>query len=138
MSEAMVSPPPKVPRSEPSTVDLVRSIGEDSALLVKQEVELLKREIGERIDRAQLHLAVLLGGGMVAFLGVMALVTSATIALAEVVPAWAAALIVGTVLVALGALLVWRGKQNLEDTSLEPTQTKRRVERDVAAVRSAT
>lgn len=137
MNEAMSSPP-KPPRAEPNAVDLVRAIGEDSALLVKQEVELLKREIAERIDRAQLQAAVLAGGGLVAFLGVMALVASATIALAEVVPIWAAPLIVGSVLVALGAVLVWQGKRSLESTSLEPTETKRRVERDVAAVRSAT
>jgi uncharacterized membrane protein YqjE len=89
--------------SDLPTRDLLRGIVSDAGELIRAEIQLAKAEL-----RANLHASVTMAKGMVAaavlaLIGVTLLLVTVIFALANVLPGWAAALIVsGVVLAAAG------------------------------------
>jgi hypothetical protein len=85
-------------------------------LLTKQEVQLAKRELGERLTIAQRQVSVLALGVAALAAGLLVLLAASVLTLALVMPAWSAALLVGGVVnpaagfaIAGGAgLILWR------------------------------
>ena len=82
------------------TAALVHDVTELVPRLVRQELDLAKAELTEKGKRAGAGAGLLGGSGVVAWFGVAVLVAAAVLGLAEVMPAWAAALIVAAVLLA--------------------------------------
>ncbi|MFS8478100.1 MAG: phage holin family protein [Micromonosporaceae bacterium] len=110
MSEARRAPV-QVP-SEPSTAELVRGATEQISRLVRDEFRLARKELMEKGRRAGSGAGLLGGGGLLAALGAIALLAAIVFALAEVMPGWLAAALVGVVLliVAAGMALVGRAR----------------------------
>jgi len=77
-----------------------------------------------------------LGGGALA-ISAMLLCAAAVLALATIMAAWAAALLVGGALGALGLLLVFRGKAKLDQVTFKPEQAMQSVEKDITAIKQA-
>ena len=76
---------------------------------------------------------------LVAVFGVGVLIAAAVLALTIVLPAWAAALIVGVVLVTVAAVLFLMGRARLQSLgSLAPTETIEAAREDVAWIRRET
>lgn len=117
--------------------DLVRQLSSDGSLLVQQEIALARRELADKAAKLQQDVAALAAGGVVLLLGAMTLIAGLVLLLALVLPAWAAALVVGVTLSAVGALLLLRSKARLARLDLKPQQALDSVERDVHAVREA-
>jgi hypothetical protein len=98
------------PAAALSTPALVKELTHQAGLLVRKQIELAKAEL-----RADLHaeatMAKGLGvAGLAALLLVQMLLVTAVLALAEVMPGWAAGLIMSGVLAgvaAVAALLAW-------------------------------
>ncbi len=128
-----VAPPAVGPESvDPrSTVDIVRSLAENSQLLVKKELELAKLELTEIVVARAIALAsVVVGAVFGLFILAFAGVTGAK-ALELVLPAWAAWLIVTGLytLVAVVALVV--AKKKATNPPNAPERTKAELERTV-------
>ena len=85
--------------------DLVRQVRELVPRLVREEMALAKAELRQKGKAAGTGAGLFGGGGLVAFYAVRALVTAAILALAQAMPGWAAALIVGVALLAIAAVL---------------------------------
>lgn len=117
--------------------DLLRDLSSDSATLFRQESELFRREMDQRLSRAQREVTVLGAGGVIAYVGVLALTTALILALALVMAAWAAALLVGAIYVVAGGLLLLTGQQKLKHEELAPRETIRSVKTDLRAMREA-
>ncbi len=110
--------------------ELVRSIGSDLSLLVRQQGELAKQELGEMAGAKAkgagfLAAAALLVLFVIGFLGL-----AAAAALDLVLPRWAALLIVGAVYLLIAAIAALIGRRALQ-TSTSPERTKQTVKEDV-------
>jgi hypothetical protein len=107
--------------------DLVRDMG----ILVRQEVNLATTELTYKASRVGRELALLAIGGLVAYAGLLAIVAAVIIVLAAAgLPWWLAALIVGVIVAALGAVLVQRGLAALKRVDLAPRQTMQTLKED--------
>ena len=107
--------------------DLVRQIGD----LVHNEIALAKAEVGQKVANVGKSAGMLIGGGVFAFVGFLALTATFIIALGEAgVKWWLAALIVSAVELILGAVLVSMGLKTLKETDLTPHQTIQTLKED--------
>ena len=120
-----------------SIPDLIRQLAGDVSTLTSKEMALAKAEFREAANDAKKGVGGIATGGGVAFAGLLFLLLSATYGLAEVVPPWAAALIVGAVVLVIGLVMVSGGKKKLEADSFVPKRTIDSVQKDTAAVKRA-
>lgn len=95
-----------------------RSVGElvdvatiQVSRLVRDEMRLARLEMQEKTSAAAKGAGLAGAGGLLMFYGGAALIAAVVLALA--LPGWAAALIVGAVLLAGGTALTWLGKRNI-------------------------
>lgn len=128
-------PPPHAdgPRVEPEPPlsELFRQLAQDSATLIKQEMNLARAEMQESvrtITRGALMLAV--GGGLL-LVGLLALTAFLIVILGQAFDNyWLGALIVGLAYALIGGVLLMNGKNRLQETELKPEQTMRSLQED--------
>lgn len=91
---------------------VVHRLTEQVPELVRSEVRLAQAELTEKGKRAGIGLGAFGAAGLFAFLGLATLVATAVLALDLALPAWAAALVVAVVLMAIagGAALFGRSE----------------------------
>ena len=122
--------------SKPSLGALFSSLSEQLSQLIRDEVRLAKAELSQKAKHYGTAAAMLGAAALVGFFGVAALVTTAILALAEVLEPWLAALIVAVVLLLVAALLAMAGKKAGErGGSPVPERAQVNVKRDVEAVK---
>jgi hypothetical protein len=121
---------PKTPGDQ-STLQLLRSISNDTVTLVRKEVELARQEIVEALVARGKAAAALAAAGVVGLYILAFLGLAAAAALDNVVRPWASRLIVagGLLLVAGGAAMF--GVRRIKRPSMMPEETKRTVKEDV-------
>ncbi|HSD48694.1 MAG TPA: phage holin family protein [Actinomycetota bacterium] len=110
--------------------ELIRSIGADLALLIRQQVALAKEEAREiaaakAMGGGLLAAAVVLGLFVVGFVGL-----AGAAALDLVLPRWAALLIVGAIYLVLAVIAAAVGRRALAAPTT-PDRTKQMVKEDV-------
>ncbi|WP_309081658.1 phage holin family protein [Zhihengliuella sp.] len=110
-------------------------LSEQTSRLVRDELKLARAELTAKTKQGGMGAGFLGAGGILAWFGFAALVTTAILALALVLPAWAAALIVTVVLFAAAGIAALLGKKKIENLSPTPEKTKANVQRDVAEVK---
>jgi hypothetical protein len=125
----VIEPRPKADRSMAS---LLSDLAGETILLVRQEIALLKAELHEKFGRLGQGATALGAGVLIAFSGWLVLLAAAVLGLAEAVPAWLAALIVGLLVLAIAAALLWFGKSRFETKSLMPNRSLRSLREDQA------
>lgn len=126
-------------RRSASISELLRSLIADVTLIARREVELATIELKTKASELGGAAALLGAGVVVGFLALGTLVAAAVLALALVLPAWAAASIVGVLLLAGAAVLGLAGRARLRATgSLAPTQAIDMVQEDIEWMRSET
>lgn len=125
-------------RDDPIAV-LLRSLLADVRLIVGLEAELAKLELRDKGSRLGIAGGLLSGAGLVAVFGFGTLIAAAVLALAILLPAWAAALIVGLLLVTVAAVLFLVGRARARSIgTLMPTETIETAREDVAWIRRET
>jgi len=92
-------------------------------MLVRQEVELAKKEMSQKAAQVGKDVGFLLAGAAVAYAGFLAIIAAIIIIVAHAIPWWISALLVGVVVAAIGGYLVMRGMNELKKSNLAPTQT---------------
>jgi uncharacterized membrane protein YqjE len=116
--------------------ELVQQLSEQVSRLVREELRLAQLELAQKGKRAGMGIGLLGGSGVLSLYGVAAVIAGVALLLALVVPAWAAALIVGGVLLAAaGALALLGRRQVREATPPAPQQTIDSVKADVEVVK---
>jgi hypothetical protein len=102
----------------------------------RDEVRLAQAEVTHKAKRLGIGAGLFGGAGVVALLGVGALVTAAILALAAVMPGWLAAIVVAIVLFLVAAVLAFVGKKDVDKaTPPLPTEAIASVQADVATVK---
>src|SRR4051794_37261086 len=111
---------------------LVQQLSEQTTRLAQKEIELAKVEMSAKGKRLGMGAGAFGGAGLVAVLGLGALVAAAILALATALDAWLAALIVAVVLFAGAAVAALVGKRKVEEaTPPVPEQTIETVKGDL-------
>jgi Putative Actinobacterial Holin-X, holin superfamily III len=123
------------PKSGRSVAALLSDLASETAMLVRQEIALFKAELREKLARLGQGVGALAAGGLVAFSGWLALLAAAVLSLSNLVEPWLAALIVGVVVLALGAGLLFFGKSRLNADALAPRRTINSLREDEAWIR---
>jgi hypothetical protein len=124
-------------RDERTFGELLGQLSQDTALLVRQELQLAKTEINEKISRAAGNVASLATGGLVSWAGALAFVAGMILVLTQVVglPAWLAALLVGAVLGITGFVMVRGALRHLKRIDPAPRRTVKTIEDDIQWVK---
>lgn len=130
---------PRATQGEPRKRSLFTLISDIPGLiteLVRNELEQLKQEILGKLKHAGIGVGLLAGAAGFLFFALAVFVAAGILGLATVLPAWAAALIVGGVLLLIAAILVAIGVANLRaGVPPAPTKTIISVKKDVNAIK---
>lgn len=119
--------------------DLIRSLVADLVSLARHEADLVKIELKHKVSTAGAAVGMFIVAGLVALFGLATLIAASVLALAIVLPAWAAALIVGVVLFAVAAALVLAGRAKIRAaTPLTPKRSLDTAQEDIAWIRNKT
>jgi hypothetical protein len=118
--------------------ELFGQLTQDMTLLVRQEVQLARSEMSEKISRFTTNLISVATGGLVAYMGAWALVAALIIGLHELadISPWVSALIVGIVLAIVGYAMLKRGLSELKRVDLAPRRTVENLKDDVQAIKN--
>lgn len=126
-------------RHDRSLGELFGDMAELLSRLIRQEADLARTEVTSNISRLAKDASMLGAGGVLVHGGFLALVAAAIALLTRLgLDVWISALLVGIVLVAIGALLVDRGRQQMKTSSLAPTATVETLKEDVEWARNPT
>jgi uncharacterized membrane protein YqjE len=128
-----------VERSDvPSLAETVSGLASDVQHLLRGEVNLARAELEEKATRIG-HAGIwLMAGGLLAFSGLIILLQGIATALAISLPPWAAFVIVGGVVVVVGAILARLGAGMMSAASLAPDRTAENLSRDAQLVKEHT
>jgi hypothetical protein len=117
--------------------ELLGQLSQETATLVRQEVELAKAELSEKAKAGGAAAGMF---GAAAFAGWLAAATFTAfliLVLAEAMPAWAAALAITLVYAGVAVFLALRGKERVKEmTPPVPEQTIETVKEDVEWART--
>jgi len=126
------------PTAEKPRRSLFALIGDIPRLLtdlIRGEIEALQKEMIEKVKHAGVGIGLVVVAGSIAFFALGTLVAAAVMALAQVLPGWAAALIVAAALLVIAALLIAIGIQQLKQgTPPTPTKTIDSIKQDVRVI----
>ena len=124
-------------RQERSIGELFGQLTQDLSLLVRQETQLAKTEIQEKISRASRDLVALAAGGIVALIGGFAIAAAIILLLVDPVglEPWLAALLVGALLAGGGYLMLQKGLRDLKTVDPAPRRTVESVKEDIQTIK---
>lgn len=118
---------------------LVTDLWRQSAALLRDEAELAKAEISEKISEVGTGIGSLAIGGAVLFAGFLlvlfAIVALVALVLPEAHAPWLAPLLVGAVVLFAGGLLLSAGRKKLQTGDLKSSRTVRALQRDAEVVK---
>ena len=118
---------------ERSIGELFGELSQDLGVLVRQEAQLAKTELQQKLSKVTTDLIALATGGVVALIGGLALTAALILLLIHPVglAPWLAALLVGVVLGIVGWLMVQRGLTDLKRTDPTPRRTVETIKEDL-------
>jgi MFS family permease len=119
-----------------STGELISQLTDQLSRLVRDELRLAQAEVAHKAKRLGIGAGLFGGAGVVALVGVGALLTAAILGLANVMPGWLAAIIVAVILFLIAGVLALLGKKDVQQASPPlPTDTIASVQADIATVK---
>jgi hypothetical protein len=122
-------------RAHRSPLSTARLLGFGVRALVRKDVEMAKEEIATKAKRVGVGAGMFGAAGLIALVALGAFTAAAILGLAIVLPAWAAALIVGVFWAIVASIVALTGKRNLAAGAPPvPSDTARTVKADVRAL----
>jgi Flp pilus assembly protein TadB len=126
----------KVDRTNLSTVELVRRAGEEIGRLARGELKLAQAELARKGRRAGVGAGLFGSSSVLALYALGAFVIAAIFGLDEVMPRWAAALVVGGALLLIAVVLALAGRSQVTGAVPPvPEEAVRGVQTDVETIR---
>jgi Putative Actinobacterial Holin-X, holin superfamily III len=121
---------------ERSAGELVKQLSEQVSVLVRDELKLAQLEMVRKGKQGGFGAGLMGGGALIALYGIGCLIACVVLALSRVMPAWAAALIMGAVLLAVAGAAALRGKSHLQKAAPPvPEQAVGSIKTDVEEIR---
>ena len=115
---------------ETSFASLLRDLIAEIGQLFRQELRLARAETGEKLTQAQNGIIAIVVGLLLASSALLILLQAVVLALSQIVPAWAASVIVGVVVAIVAFILIRGGQSSLKLTNLTPTRTLDALRKD--------
>ncbi|MDH6182249.1 membrane protein implicated in regulation of membrane protease activity [Microbacteriaceae bacterium SG_E_30_P1] len=122
------------PRPKRSLFALIADLPGYLVDLLRAELDQLKKELAQRAAQAGIGIGFLVGAGLFLFFALAAFITAAILGLGEVLPAWAAALIVAGALLVIAGILVAIGIASLKKGAQGPKNTVESIKKDVSVI----
>lgn len=124
---------PELRQQERSIGELFGQLTQDMTLLVRQEIQLARTEMSDKLSRFTSNLLSVGAGGFVAYLGGLALVAALILAIRDLanISLALSAVIVGAVLAIVGYVMLQRGLKELKRVDLAPRRTVETLKDDV-------
>lgn len=124
-------------RQERSIGELFGQLTQDMTLLVRQEIQLARSEVSEKLSHLTTNLISVAAGGFVAYVGGLALVAALILALHDLanISLAISALIVGAVLTIAGYVMLKRGMTELKRVDIAPRRTVENIKDDVQSIK---
>lgn len=124
--------------SEQSTAELVRQASEQISRLVREELQLAKAEMADKGRHAGFGLGMFGGAAVTLHYALGAALVAAGLGLANVIPGWAAALVVAAVLLVIAGIEALAGRGQLKRSApVVPKRSVDSVRTDIDAVKSS-
>jgi len=117
--------------------ELFGDLSREISSLVRQEMTLAKTEMSQKLARAGKDVALIAMGALLAHAALLAFVAGLAIILDKIVPLWAAPLLAGIIVAAIGAALIMKGINSLKQEDLVPRQTIESLKEDVHGANTA-
>lgn len=118
-------------QGEPSLGELVMGLTDDVTTLVRKEIDLAKTELQENVSKGARGGGMAAAGGMVAYAGLLFILTAITIGLGNWWGNyWLSAAVVGVVTGLLGLAILNGGIHQMKQMSLVPRKAINSLERD--------
>jgi hypothetical protein len=119
--------------TDKTLAELLSDLSQELSALMHQELDLAKAEVTAKGKRLGVGAGLLIGAGVVAFLGLGAVVACVIAALSQALAVWLAALLVGVVLLAIAGVLGVLGKTDIQRASPPvPEEAVESTKEDVA------
>ena len=115
--------------------DLFGDLASEVSELVRKEVALAKLEVGQNAKRIGKNVGYLVVGGAVAYAAMLAIIAAVIMLLANVMPSWGAALVVGALVGAIAWLMIGKATAALREADVAPQQTVETLKEDAAWVK---
>jgi uncharacterized membrane protein YqjE len=126
-------------KDERTLGDMFAELSRDTRTLIQQEIQLAKAELTEKAATLAKSVAIVVAGALIAYGGLLAIVATIVLALiATGLPAWAAALLGGILILGIGYLLIRWGLAGLRRQDLKPHQTLEMLKEDAQWLRAQT
>lgn len=125
-------------RDERSIGELFAELANETSTLVRQEVQLAKTEITQKVTSAGKDAGMIGAGGALVYAGLLAVIAAIIIGLGQLIPMWASALVVGLVVIGVGYLLIQSGLSALKRIDPTPRETIETIKEDVDMVKEQT
>lgn len=110
--------------------ELLGQLANNSAALVRDEIELARQEMSEKVSVLRSGVLIVAVGSLIGLVAILTLTAAAVIGLAYYVGPGYAALIIGGTLALTGGITALAGLGQIKRTSLKPTQTIETLEED--------
>lgn len=119
-------------RDERSLGELMGELQQQTSTLVKKEIELARHEVTRSVTSLGRDAAMIGVGGALAYAGLIVVLIGLGWLLATLgLPIWLGLVLVGAIVVAIGAFLAWRSVQAMKKVSVVPERTIETVKEDV-------
>lgn len=115
--------------------DIASGLAGDVQDLVKGELALARAEFDQKLHNLLGGAIALVGGALVAFAGLVVFLEGGAAILAKWIPAWAALLIIGAVIVIVGGLIARGGLAQLSLKNLTPDRTTANLSKDARVLK---
>ena len=103
--------------------ELLGDLANNSAALVRDEIELARQEMAEKVTELRSGVTTAATGFVIGLVALVTLTAAAVIGLAQLVGAGYSALIIGAVLAIAGVITASTGLGQIKRTRLKPRQT---------------
>ena len=121
-----------------SLSELVGGLSSDVQDLVRGEIALARSEFGQKLNRVIMAETWLLGGALLGLSGLVVALLGIAAVLSLMVPIWAALLIVGVIVIAIGAAFAKSGAAMLSVEALSPGRTAANLRKDAHLLKEHT
>src|SRR5688500_9239630 len=117
-------------KDERSIGDLFSELAAETGTLIRQEVSLAQVEIVNKATAVGKNVGFLVAGAAVGYAALLAVLAGVVLALANFMPGWAAALVVGIIVGVAAFILISSAITALKETNLKPEESVESIKED--------
>lgn len=115
--------------------EVVGGLADDAANLLRGEVRLARAEFEQKSKRLIAGLVSLFGAMFLAYAGLVVVLMGCAQALALIIPSSAALVVVGIIVLAIGAFLALTARRALQPSEIMPERTAANIQADAQTVK---